>query len=213
MIGPILFSIFDRKQVSLILAACIVLSPFLRLFLVSFTNVDIWRFTPARIDGICMGLLLSILLSSENRSFIASKIHVLQYTAAILLVALIPCIMFLPSKLWTSFGHSLVVLAFGCLVMVVQMRNLSGQRIRFLSLGFLRYLGLRCYSIYLFHTFFVFIAVALYDNFYVDLAIETILILSFAHFSWRYFESPLIRWGRNFPYDRKTILADANPAP
>jgi len=205
LLGPIVFSMLSKRKITLLLVVYIALSPILRLILLYKTDIDIWRFTPTRIDGICVGLLLSIFLSSRtNLLFVEKRIQYFKYAGLLLLISLIPSIIFFPGYLWESFGHSLVVLAFGCSLLVVQVQSFSGHSINFLRWSILRYLGVRCYSIYLFHTFFVFIATAISNNFYINIIIEIILILLFAILSWRYIESPLIRLGRKFSY-RNTL--------
>ena len=201
LFAPILFSILNKKQITILLVFYVVLSPILRWILLYNTEIDIRSFTPTSIDGICVGLLLAIFLSSpENLTYVTERINHLTRLAFFLLFMLIPSIMLLPDHLWISFGHSLVVLAFGSVLLSVQARRSLGWRTPFLNLPFLRYLGLRCYSIYLFHTFFVFIAIAFFDNFFAGLALELMLILLFAQFSWRYIEAPLMRLGHKFHY-------------
>jgi peptidoglycan/LPS O-acetylase OafA/YrhL len=154
VLGPLVFSMLSRRRITFLLAACVVLSPILRLILFYKTAIDTWRFTPTRIDGIYIGLLLAIFLSSRsNLLFVEKRIKYFKYAGLFLLTSLIPAIIFFPEYLWASLGQSLVVLAFGCILLVVQVQNFSGYSIRFLNWGILRYLGLRCYSIYLFHTF------------------------------------------------------------
>ena len=201
-IGPIIFLALNRKQISFILVIFTLLSPLLRLVLIYKTDIDIWRFTPARIDGICIGLLLSIFLSStKNVLFVTKRINYFTHFMYLLLVSLIPSIAIISNTLWVSFGHSLVVLTFGCVLLVVQVRCFSGQKVRFLNWNILRYLGLRCYSIYLFHIFFIFIARTIYDDFIIDIVIASLLNLLFAHLSWRYIETPFIKLGQKFSYD------------
>jgi len=211
LLGPILFSILNRKQISYILLVCLLLSPLLRLVLLYNTDLDLWRFTPARIDGICAGLLLSIFLSSKvNISFVSKHSLVFKSLMFLLLILLVPSKIMLSDYVWTSFGHSLVVLAFLSVLLVVQIQNSLGLRIRLLNLSFLRYLGLRCYSIYLFHIFFNYIAITISNKLYVDLIVELTLTLLFAHFSWRYIESPFINFGQKFPYEENNKLNYTN---
>lgn len=212
MLGPILFSVFNRKQISFFLLAYIFLSPISRLILVYTTDINLWRFTPVRIDGIAIGLLLSMFLSSSaNVSFVAKHIKIFKYLMFLLLLLLLPAWIIFPGYLWVSLGYSLMVLTFGCVLLVVQVQCSLGQRIPLLNWGLLRYMGLRCYSIYLFHISISYIAITISDNVFIDLIIESALILLLAHFFWRYVEMPFINLGRKFSY-RKIDKLDHAPA-
>ncbi|HNN13308.1 MAG TPA: acyltransferase [Anaerolineales bacterium] len=200
-LGPLLFLLLKRKQIVILLATWVVSAPFLRMFLFQTTEIDLWCFTPTRLDGVWVGLLIAIFFSDNNNILWVKKyLPSLQIVTFLLLIILIPSIQWMPDLLWASIGQSLVVLAFGCLLMVVQIRNAQGLRMHILNWGWLRYLGVRCYSIYLFHTFFAFIAMAVDINFYIQILLEIFLILTFSHISWRYLESPLIQLGRRFSY-------------
>jgi len=203
VLSPILFAVFHRRQVSLILKGYIILSPLIRLILLYNSDIDLWRFTPTRIDGICIGLSLSLFLSSAtNISFVTNHLTFFKRLMFFLLILMAPCQILFPDPIWTSFGHSLVVLTFGCVLLVVQVQCFTNQRIWFLNWIWLRYLGLRCYSIYLFHIFFSYIAFGISDNLYIGLLIETVFIIIFANFSWQYIEMPLINFGRKFSYNK-----------
>lgn len=212
MLGPILFSVFNQKQKSFFLLVYLFLSPILRLVLIYNTNLNLWRFTPVRIDGIVVGLLLSLFLSSPAKLlFVAKHIIFFKYLMYLLLILLIPFQIVFSDAVWVSFGHSLVVLAFGCVLLVVQVQSSLGQKIRFLNWGLLRYMGLRCYAIYLFHISISYIAITISDNVFIDLILESALILLVAHLSWRYIETPFINLGRKFSY-RKASKPDHAPA-
>lgn len=201
MLGPILFSVFNRKQISFFLLTYIFLSPIVRLVLFDTTPLNLWRFTPVRIDGIAIGLLLSMYLSSaENFSFVAKHIRFFRYLMFLLLALLIPAWIMFSFRAWVAFGFSLVAATFGCVLLVVQVQSSLGQKIRFLNWGLLRYMGLRCYSIYLFHISISYVAITISDNVYIDLIIESALILLLAHLFWRYVEMPFMNFGRKFSY-------------
>jgi peptidoglycan/LPS O-acetylase OafA/YrhL len=108
--------------------------------------------------------------------------------------------MTLPGLAWYSFENSLAVLGFGCLLTVVYIQAISNRASGILNLGILRYLGVRCYSIYLFHMLFMFIAYFLIEDLPMRFAFQIILTIGFAHISWKYIESPLIKLGQRFSY-------------
>ncbi len=207
MLAPLVFSVLNRRQISILLVSYIIFSPFLRLGLLFYqVDVDLWRFTPTRMDGICIGLLLSIILSSsENIQFLAERIKQLTLSTFLLLASIIPAALFLRGGLWPSFGRSLIALSFGFVLLTVLVYCSKSREIRFLNLGFLRYLGLRCYSIYLFHIFFALIINGIFDDFFTTLVIELLVVLVFAQLSWRYIEMPFIKLGRKFSYYQETL--------
>jgi peptidoglycan/LPS O-acetylase OafA/YrhL len=200
-LGPLMFMFLNRKQLAYLTSAYIIFSPFLQFLLTRYTELDVWRFTPARLSGISVGILLAIILSSpETVAYLFSKIRTLKFMAFALLVLAIASSV-TPLGDFSSIRFSLVSVAFGAVLMTVQIQSLSGQSVPVLNLTFLRYLGLRCYSIYLFHIFFMLIARALVKDFFIALLIQTALTLGFAHFSWKYLEAPLIRFGRRYSYE------------
>jgi peptidoglycan/LPS O-acetylase OafA/YrhL len=203
VVGPLVFALVNRRVLPFLLLAALILGPVVRVTLVETMTVDIWRFTPARMDGICLGLLLSIFLSSPaNVRFVAGRLPFFRTLAVVLLILLVPARYFMADTLFSIVGLSLVVLAFGCVLLVVQVQSSLRIKTPLLNWTVLRWLGLRCYSIYLFHIFFALIAISIFNNFYLDLLIKLALLLLFAHFSWKYIEAPLISVGRKFPYRR-----------
>lgn len=200
-VGPLIFFFLGRKKLIGLALLCIILSPFLRLFLTLNTNLEIWRFTPARLDGISMGVLLALIISfPEALAFLLTKLRVLKTATFWVFVLSIFCRVVLTDNLWFSFGNSLMVLLFGLLLTTVLVQSLSEQNNRILNSVILRYLGLRCYNIYLFHIFFMLITSAFVSNAFIAFAIQMALTLGFAHVSWKYIELPLIKLGKRFSY-------------
>jgi peptidoglycan/LPS O-acetylase OafA/YrhL len=200
-VGPLVFFLIGRRQLKHLALIYVFFSPFLRLAFMRFTEIDAWRFTFTRLDGICVGILLSILMSNpEFVKKVSSKLKGLKIATLLLFMASVIFKVILPRDLWFSFGNSLVVLAFGSLLLTVQTQCALNQSIPILNLAFLRYLGLRCYSIYLFHIFFMLMANAITGNFFIGLLLQSVLTVGFAHFSWRHLEMPLIKLGQKFPY-------------
>ena len=201
LIGPLLFFWLDGRKLMYITGFWFIISPFLRLVLILNTELDTWRFTPVRLDGICMGIFLAILISSPvTIPFLLTKLKQLKTLTVTSFIVSLICKVILPNYLWYSFGNSLMVLSFGILLMTVLTFCLSDQKIRTLNSPALRYLGLRCYNIYLFHIFFMILAISFAENFFMRLLIQAMLTLGFAHLSWKYIEYPLIKFARKFPY-------------
>ena len=201
LVGPLLFFLLEKRKLMYLTAAWFIISPFLRLTLMLHTELDTWRFTPVRLDGICTGIFLAILVSSQGTiPFLLTNIKPLKTLTVTSIVISLICKVVLPNHLWYAFGNSLMVLSFGLLLITVLAQCWSNQKNRILNSVVLRYLGLRCYNIYLFHIFFMMLASGLVENFFVQLVIQALLTLGFAHISWKYIEYPLIRFARKFPY-------------
>jgi peptidoglycan/LPS O-acetylase OafA/YrhL len=199
--GPLIFSFLKRRQLMYLSAFWVLASPFLRWTLMMNTRLGMWVFTPARLDGICIGIFLSILMASqETIAPLLTRGKLLRVSAFLLLVTSVICRAVLPDIYWYSFGNSLMVLSFGLSLMIVLTQYLSRLEDRILNSTVLRYLGFRCYSIYLFHILFMILVSASVGNVPAGLAIQTLLTLGFAHMSWRYIEHPLIKLGQRLTY-------------
>lgn len=165
-VGPLIFLFLERKQLTYLTVLYIILSPFLRLAFILNTSLDTWRFTLTRLDGISMGILLSILLSYPDIvAFLLTKIRELKRVTLLLLVLSLFFRIILPIEIWYSFGNSLMVLLFGFLLITVIMQSFSKQKNYILNWIVLQYLGLRCYNIYLFHIFLCLLQVFLWAIF------------------------------------------------
>ena len=200
-LGPLIFLMLNRKNLTRLTTAYLLLAPVLRMTLADHTRLDLWRFTPVRLDGICMGVLLALILSSrEIVSYLSSKIKVLKVLAFFLFAFAIPMAIF-SSGIANAFAPSLVVLAFGGLLLTVQVQCLSNQSLPILHTPFLRYLGQRCYFIYLFHILFRMLAWTFITDFIAALIVQSLLTLACAHISWTYLETPLINFGQRFSYE------------
>lgn len=195
-LAPLIFMTLKQRYILFFSVFIIVISPFLRLGVSANSNIDLWRFTFSRLDGISTGILISIILASTDAiSYLLSKIHILQ--GIMFLAIVVATMLYIVNSPWSS---SLMVFSFGLLLVTTLIRSHSGQKTRVLNWEILRYLGVRCYSIYLFHIFFMLIATTLSDNFIIRLILQSILTLGFAHISWKYLEYPIIKFGQRFRY-------------
>ena len=201
ILGPMIFFFLNRKQLLALAVILIVMSPFLRLARLLDANLGSLIFNPAGLDGISMGILLSIFLSSPNIiSFLLPRIKPITVATLFLMTVTVLVRMSLQNTLWFSIERSLIVISFGLLLVTVQLYFLSNKRIRVLNSRILRYFGVRCYSIYLFHVFFMILAFMTFRNFLVQLVVQIVLTLGFAHLSWKFIETPLIKIGKRFSY-------------
>lgn len=199
--APLLFLTLSRKRLTSLIITYLALAPFGRLWLLTNTDLDVWRFTFVRLDGIGAGVLLAILFSSTDFvDFLLPRIKSLQLLTLLLFVSSFLLKVTASKVIWFSFGNSLTAFAFAFLLATVQCKRLLHQKIQILNPAFLRYLGMRCYFIYLFHVFFMLIARAVTKDFFIGLALQSSLTLFFAHLSWKYLEAPLIIVGKKFRY-------------
>lgn len=199
--GPLLFFFLDKRKLMYLTTLGVMISPFLRLTLMTNTSLDIWRFTPVRLDGIYAGVFLSILITSQDMiQLFSAKSKLLKILTFLLLATSLICRAVLSDIFWYSFGNSVIVLSFGFLLTTVLSQHYSKQENKILSSVVLRYLGLRCYSIYLFHILFMLLVSTFTRSFFAGLVLQTILTLGFAHISWKYLEHPLIIFARRFSY-------------
>lgn len=202
LLAPLAFFAFKPKVLMYLAASCILATPLLRLALAHTGILDLWRFTPTRLDGISMGVFLSIALASPDTvSFLSDRIRELKLATLLSFAATLYCRIVFSDYMWHLFGTSLIVVFFGLLLTTALMYSWSIQSNRVLNSAVLRYLGIRCYSIYLFHIFFMIAARSLVEDFWIGLLAQSVLTLGFAHLAWEYIEAPLITYGRRFSYD------------
>ena len=200
-LGPMMFYFFNEKQIARPAVFWVCISPLLRLILLWNTNIDQWRFTPIRLDGICIGIFLSILVRSPaNRQIMIANINKLKLATLLSISVSLICKGLLTSFYWIIFGPTLISISFGLLLATVYSEYMSGRKMTVLNSSTLGFFGLRCYSIYLFHLFFMYLANNLSESYYIALIIQTGLTILFAHLSWKYFEYPLILLGKKFTY-------------
>lgn len=199
--GPLIFFFLDKGKLKYLVLTGIMILPVARWILINNTKLDVWRFTPLRVDGILAGIFISIILASQDiASTLISKAKLLKILTSTLFLLSLLCRAILSYALWVSFGNTLMVLSFGFLLTTILVQHSLSQNGLFLNSKVLRYLGIRCYSIYLFHLFFAILAGNLTNFFFAKLVIQATLTLGFAHISWKYFEYPLIVFARRFQY-------------
>jgi len=198
--GPILFFLLDRKKLAYLAGGYLIAAPFIRIILLEYYKNGLWRFTPTRLDGIFVGILLALFFSSPQRAArIATKTRGIKILAAVLFI-LLPIFVYY-EKIGHGFRYSYIAILMGLLVTLAQAQNISAQPpASILNAAFLQYIGMRCYSIYLFHIFFALITQTFLKNFFISLLVQSALTLLFAHFSWKYIEAPLIKLGAKFSY-------------
>ncbi|MCC6684217.1 MAG: acyltransferase [Bacteroidia bacterium] len=170
---------------------------------------------PARMDSLLMGVIIARLV--QNPEFIQKIFSIRQPLYILLLVQLIlsmALIQWVGSSPWYGFLFTFGGLMWSnCLLLILADRN--GPVGRFFSMKFFMWLGSISYTIYLthqaingvLHQYILHQAPIIHyvNGWYnwKDIAVTlTSLLLSFvlAHFSFKYFEKPLIKKGHSFKY-------------
>jgi peptidoglycan/LPS O-acetylase OafA/YrhL len=201
-VAPILFLILGKKNILWIAIIYLFLSPIMRLLLLMNTNLDIWRFTPTRLDGICIGIILAIVINMiGTESILFAKLWIIKILGLLFLTISIISKIILPNMWWNTIGNSLMAIAFGFILLsVVIISARKNERIPILSSPFIEYIGVRCYSLYLYQILFMIIVSAISEIFIIRLVLQAAFTLFFSHMSWRYIEGPLIKYGQKIKY-------------
>jgi peptidoglycan/LPS O-acetylase OafA/YrhL len=200
-LGPFIFFWIPPKKIERIAAVWVCAVPLLRL--VSAVNgFHDLKFTFFRLDGIFVGIYISILLASDNNILLLStKNKKLQLATFLLSSVSIACLQ-IPS-IAELLGPTLVSISFGTLLTMILSQSYSNQSIHFFNSKILQYLGVRCYSIYLFHLFFMYITNGFIKNFLIGLIVQSLITILFAHIAWKYFEFPIMQFSKKIWLQRQ----------
>jgi len=208
LVWPFAVRFLSKRRAILLLGAVIVLDPLLRMaFSHPMPTADLsvtYFLTPFRVDEMAFGCLLALLVEDQ-----ADTAALRRYSRLGLLAATgvyfglwfkLQHIYFYPgghTKLFDSLGYSLVAFASFCLVAHVYL-NRESLATRLLSFAPLAFLGRISYGVYLYHL--------LVRNFIMwclgtgsqrlAFVFDFPLILLVSWISYKYYEQPLIEWGR-----------------
>jgi peptidoglycan/LPS O-acetylase OafA/YrhL len=208
LVWPFAVRFLHKKHALALLGAVIVFDPLLRAAFshpMPTANLSVTYFlTPFRIDEMAFGCLLALLIESETYAKILARYSGIGLAAATVLYFglwfKLQHIYFYPgghTKLFDSLGYSLVAFASFCLVAHVYL-NRDSFTARFLSFGPLAFLGRISYGIYLYHLLireFIMWFLGI-DSQKVAFVFDFPLIVLLSWVSFKYYEQPLIEWGR-----------------
>lgn len=193
-----LVAVLGRTSFSIILIGLIIMSLILRWVLVDthlFQVQEVYYFPLTRIDSIAFGGLVAMNIIRSNRSILLGSLS---------------CIFVIALYFWLSkagqynrnvavFGYT--ALAFSSALVVsyaITVENSTNVFIRLFT-----HIGKRSYFIYLFHVFVigavglsVFSELRTMIGFWGVVGVVLAITMIMAEFSWRYFEYPLIQFGR-----------------
>jgi len=190
-----------------------------RLYLYLYSSVFTYVLLPCRSDGLLLGVLCAYLVRHPGiYGWLRRRRDWLYLIFGILLVGFVYLTVLairlnksnfadITSFEMNSFGYSLIDAFYACLLLMVVTAQ-DGPLARVLRLPLLRHFGMISYCIYLIH----FAIHNLLQWFMLGgkpspaggivtlLAFVTTWALAVA--SWKYFEKPIIQWGRSFRYEK-----------
>lgn len=174
----------------------------------SGSRLSIYELTFCRVDGICLGFLAALWLRDPKSRGILVRLTrhgpVILALAAAGFVAgsqlsLVPSAALLSTALWPSY-----VAISGTVILLVSVLHPGRALASWLRQAPLVALGRYSYFLYLFHLCFAGLTAEslaeLLPNRFLNRSLALALTLGAAMVSYRYLESPLIRWSRRVPY-------------
>ena len=203
LLWPFAVRFLTRRHLISLLVACLVLEPIFRAAATPFLPfMSIYLLTPFRLDGLAAGSLLALGCESswttDRVSRIAGPLCLGATATFVVLRVLIPS--FTRSRntfLFNSLGYSLIVLIAVSLIAFVMLKQRSLLS-RLLASRLPARLGVISYGVYLFHLLALAIAgrIPMVGTRRVLLVpVAFALVVVFSSLSFRFYESPFMRWG------------------
>jgi peptidoglycan/LPS O-acetylase OafA/YrhL len=205
---PLAVRLLSRRQLLIALLLTIVTVPLIRL---SFSHPmpmaqlsPIYFLTPFRIDEMSFGCLLAILVESDSTAAVlrawSKWLFLLTSFVYLGLWIRLKHIDFFPGAhtlLFDSIGYSLVALI-SFLALAHVWLNKEGRAARILSIAPLAFVGRISYGVYLYH---LLAKTLVMWSFHITsertaFLLDFPLVLLLAWLSFRYYESPIVVWGR-----------------
>jgi peptidoglycan/LPS O-acetylase OafA/YrhL len=215
---PICVRLLKPQRIAAVCIAGLLISPLLRMLppiqSINQTYGDfIYRLTPFRLDGLCMGAAIALLLTANLRRSRFGALCLYLFGMGLVLFFLVS---HAPARLgWllSPLLFSALAAIFGGLVgMCAQPAGIFGTIVsRICSVGMLRTFGKYSYCIYIIHlTVHYFLAAPAmlfaqthlrFINPFLFAGTATVLVsFSVSALSWRFFESPILQLKRLAPY-------------
>lgn len=219
LLWPFAIRFLSRRHLIQFLVALLIGEPILRAaFTPVFNSIwPIYYLTPFQLDGLAAGSLLAVLLedaaTTELLRLWSGKVALLTVVLFAGLGRIQTFTVGANSVAFNSVGYSLVSLAAASLVtyVLLQPRVIVSK---ILSIPFVVFLGTISYGIYLFHVLGMDLTVLIGRRFGVvhvhRLAGFALLpVVAFSWLSFRFYEQPIIRWGKR----RAVRLSTSSRAP
>lgn len=208
LVAPLASRFLNRRNLLRIAAALVVLPPMIRMAMTSshfaYRHQFAYNFTLCRMDAIGAGLLGAILwenpafkqLIARHRAPFKGLVWILGVGAVAVCVPAIlrlgPWIKQIKMTWHACFFLSVVLL-------VVSDRDCGLAKV--LRLAPLRFAGVRCYFLYVFHMALLSVTPMLFSNAQLATALALTLCFVYAEISWRYVERPLIGYSYRWKYE------------
>lgn len=206
-----------RRLIGILLVVALA-APVIRLLLWSFgglvglqNRVASLVLLPARADSLLSGTVLAALWRMARfRKLVADEGRILAATLLVCAVGLAGCLLDNPDSGSTlmAAGGGLSFVAFSCVVVLLMSLRPGSMTSRVMRTGWLRWCGRRCYSLYLFHSLVMVVAMKSDQSWWPDIASRAELrwvfgaglTLLLAELMGRLVEDPAIRFGARLKY-------------
>ena len=206
LLWPFAIRFLSRRHLIQLLIGLLIFEPILRA---AFTPVfetmwPIYFLTPFQLDGLAAGSLLAILLEDAA---ITERLRAWSGKVALLILVIFAALDRIPtfnvganSIAFNSLGYSIVSLAAASFILYVLLQP-HAIISKTLSVPFLVFLGTVSYGIYLFHVLGIDLIVQIGGRLGIlhaqRLAGAALpLIVAFSWLSFKFYEQPIINWGR-----------------
>jgi peptidoglycan/LPS O-acetylase OafA/YrhL len=204
LVWPILVFLLPRKHFTKMVYAVLIIAVLLR-FLLLHLGIGVFYFTFTRMDSLGYGALLAVLLSNDVIDP-ARYLYLFRSLLIVLAVLLLPSFTLLSgSRLdWLqAVKLSLIPAFYFALLGFCIVDPMARPLVALLSLPWLRWLGAISYGLYVFHpTCFALVErFVAPSSFALDVLLSFSLTILIAFLSFRFFESPLLRFKRYFHYE------------
>lgn len=211
---PLLIFFLPRRMLMSILCAAIVAAPLLRW---RYPGLQAFVGTPWRSDSLLSGALLAILVRSHSFIALAQKhSRFLFWMFVILLAGAAGLTIHPPLLQGDAFTHFELAMLFTCFILIAFIDR-EPWLTKLLRGRVIVWFGQLSYGIYLLHKPVVGALFGVWEHGppIIRTASEAMMnvlalaiTLALAQISFRYFESPIIRWGHGFLYRPKGSAAD-----
>jgi peptidoglycan/LPS O-acetylase OafA/YrhL len=217
---PFAVRFLDRRHLLWLLTAILIGEPILRAAATPFCSTfwPIFFLTPFQLDGLAAGSLLALLLEDAQSAALIRRGSTWLFCASALLFA---AFSFLPqfhreanSILFNSMGYSLINLC--CCGLVAFVFSFESSPVsRVLAWPAVDFIGTISYGMYLFHPIILLLAdrAGTVLHFHHNRILAPLTLLALILVSWlsfRFYEQPLISWGRK---KASSLRRASQPAP